>query len=361
MPSTHNTRGTKRKQVSDPTEGFLNGLGRFEPPQTSPQTPIEVDNIASWNPGNNEMMIALLEAAVIFPCVGGWEPSDDPNKAKVASNIAPSKLKAVNMASMINECLEYMSASLPQGFTISARSAMKAIPTALALYDARLAESQTKSGNGDADDSTELDSVLQSLMETIAEHTIASKLSKDERDKATRETAEMNALASAVRNEGVAGLNAEFRTPGRRASPTVRASRADAADAAASDVDSEGSEDLDPGQLRGAATRASDRRKSDSAVMALVDVLKTSANTDKEDKAAQRAFDSQRLGNDTSRVDIEKTREERLGREYEDRRARDERLDAAKIARDEANSRRLDQSQAQNFALFRAMMDAMKK
>ena len=195
------TPATKRKPSDEPVRPFLPGFDGESSKHARRRTHDFVPSAAAWDNGDTQMLIVLLAAAALHPCVGSWEWI---RRVKVPRNIAPSKKSARNINLVIKECLQHQSATIPHGFHISKRTMRIAIPTALELFDARLYESQTASGDADANNTSELDSALETLMAAIEDSEFAAVSEwVDRKKKKTADTAGLKAFSADVREQGL--------------------------------------------------------------------------------------------------------------------------------------------------------------
>jgi hypothetical protein len=117
------------------------------------------------------MLIVLIEAAALYPCVARYSVDEDGiplttsgTKNCSGQNCAPQGMKGSRMNSLISECLNHKCAFLPYGFKISSRTVETIVPGLIFRQEARALEVATESGVGALSDNEEYDHKPPSLL-----------------------------------------------------------------------------------------------------------------------------------------------------------------------------------------------------
>jgi len=306
----------------------------------------------------------ILVAAALYPCIGCFLPPKTANGKPCIENLAPSKQKGARIEAIIKECLDSDGPNFSDGFAISQTSLEKFIPQAIEDWLARQDRVLLKTGDGDCEsDEVQLDNIMEHLIEAYAQQRLKNDEYKAANDETRLRMDHLANLAEEVRVNGVAGMSAENRGPGPRASATSRAQSTRGSEGGHAELsdDEAGSEELDAAQLYSGGGGGAVGGKESGSIDKLVAVLASNADTAREAAAAQRAFDSRRLDNEDKRVEIESEKEKRLGRQLDSETDRDERRDNAKIEADKLAADRAEASAKASRDMMQEMMKFMQR
>jgi hypothetical protein len=271
---------------------------------------------ACYSATNQDMNKVIFAAATLYPCIGAWVLSKN-GKSKSPDNVAPSKKAKEYQDLIVKECAESQGIGFTGGFMISVSTLKKVIPNKLQAWLEDQERTETASGNGDKDDTSEYDNIMEGLIESLEQQRHSNEEYKNASAEEKKNRDDMDSMATDQRNEGVNGMTSENRSAGPRAAATARAASTRSGIETAWGDDDEGSEDLDAAQIyenqRGVRRAGGG---AESSIDKLVKVLASSADAAKEDKVEQRALDSRRIDIDELRVDIEKATEARRNAEH---------------------------------------------